>query len=175
MSTPGQISTIAEILRQAYQLWADQNNMGKVLVVGSLDEQWNQSNNNSQSANIVICYVGDEARGPFELAAATHRGDVSFDIGIIRAKTPTATRELNLTQTVGNARPLYDLMEEARDVFRALTNISVEMYADYKSTRDWPEAVEQYKKLVNAFVINGSVAMDYPQLSNVPDNTLIPV
>ncbi len=172
--TNGRIATVAEILRQAYQTWADANNYGKAYVVSSLNEMWTQATNNSQVPNIIICYMGDEARGPFETAAATHRGDLQFDIALIRGKNWATPREGALTESSQNARSFYDLLEEARDVFRALTNISVEKYSDYKSMSPFDQAEDKWGHLVDGFVIHGSVAMDYPQLSPTPENAAIP-
>lgn len=169
------ISTVLQILANVLQPWAAQNNAGTAVIASSIQDMWTQAYNTTDRPAVIICYAGDDARGPFEIAAATHRGDFMFKVALLRGRGLTAARGDSLVSTVQNARPYYDLLEECRDKIRAITNISLEQFVDYKGTEVADQPIDEYGRRIDGFIINFSVAQDYPQLSNTPDNTVIPI
>jgi len=164
------IAEQAEILRQVYQLWATKNNAGTVVIAPSLADLWTIAFMENDRPNVVICYAGDEARGDFAIAAATHRGDVQFQIGLFRGKGFEADRGQSLVQDSGNAIAYLKLLEQARDLARSITNISVEPFVDYKGTEPLEAQTDQWGRMVLGYVIKLSNAMDYPQLTDTPPN-----
>lgn len=166
------IAEQAEILLQAYSTWVKANNSGTAIIASSIEDLWTIAFMENDRPNVVICYAGDEARGPFETAAATHRGDVSWQIGLFRGKGFDADRGQSLVTDSGNAKAFLNQLEEARDIARSLTNISMEKFVDYKATRPLEAQTDKWGRLVLGYVIELSNAMDYPQLSDTPDNQL---
>jgi hypothetical protein len=169
------IADILMIVCNVLQPWAAQNNAGTAVIASSVQDMWTQAYNVSDRPSVIICYAGDEARGPFELAAATHRGDFLLNIAVIRARSVTAERGAGLVSRVGNAEAFYNSLEQARDLVRSITNISMEAFVDYKGTKPFDAAVDEYGRRVDGFIIEASVAQDYPQLVNTPDNTVLPI
>lgn len=166
------ISTILQILSNVLEPWAEQNNAGKAVIASSVNDMWTQVANTTERSSVIMCYAGDEPRGPFELSAATHRGDFTFNVALIRGRGLTSSRGDSLVTNVQNARPYYDVLEELRDKIRSITNISVEQFVDYKGTAVFGEGLEDYQRRVDAYLITFSVAQDYPQLVNTPDNQI---
>lgn len=169
------ISTILQIVANVLQPWAAQNNAGTAVIASSVQDMWTQAYNCTDRPAVIICYAGDDARGPFELAAATHRGDFLLNVALVRARGLTASRGDSLVANVQNARPFYDLLEELRDNIRKITNISEEKFVDYRSTKPFDAAVDEYGRRVDGYIIEASVAQDYPQLVNTPENTVLPI
>ena len=162
----------AEILLLAYTPWAQKHNAGTAVIAPSLEDLWTIAFMENDRPNVVICYAGDEARGPFELRAATHRGDVTWRVGLFRGKGFDADRGLSLVESTGNAKAFFDELEEARDIARALTNLSGEPFVDYSATRPLETQTDKWGRLVLGYVIEFSAAMDYPRLTDTPQNQL---
>ncbi len=169
------IATILQILSNVLQPWASQNNAGTAVIASSVNDMWTQAFMCSDKPTVIICFAGDDPRGPFETSAATHRGDFLFQAVFSRGRGLTANRGDGLVSTVQNARPYYDLLEELRDKIRAITNISVEAFVDYKGSKPFGEGVQEYLSRVDSYILEFSVAQDYPQLASTPDNTNLPV
>lgn len=170
----GQLATILQILSNVLRPWAAAQNAGTAVIASSVNDMWTQAFTSTDKVSAIIAYAGDEARGPFETAAATHRGDFTFNVAIVRGRGLTANRGDSLVTTVGNARPMYDLTEEARDKIRAILNISLEQFVDYKETLPFEPAIDEYGRRVDGYVIHFSVAQDYPQLVNTPQEQTLP-
>ncbi len=164
------IATILQILSNVFQPWAAAQNAGTAVIASSVNDMWTQAFMCSDKATVIICFAGDEPRGPFETSAATHRGDFTFQAVFSRGRGLTANRGDSLVTNVQNARPFYDLLEELRDKIRSITNISVEQFVDYKGSKPFGEGVEEYLRRVDSYILEFSVAQDYPQLVSVPDN-----
>lgn len=139
---------------------------GKALVASDLAHMWAMAWVKSDSPRIIVCYTGEQVRGPFAIAAYTHRVDRSFIVMVTRGRGFNAERGDSLTATVGNARPLFTLAEESRDAIRAMLDISQEWPVDYKSMRNYQAG----EIALDAYIIEFSVATDLPELSNSPAN-----
>lgn len=168
------IGPILKLALLVLQPWAAQNNAGTAVIASSIEELWTQAFNTTDRPSVIIAYGGDEPRGPFETSAATHRGDFTIKIAVIKGRVPTADRGQGLVETVGNARPYYDLFEEARDLIRAVTNMSVEQFIDYKGSEPMNERPDQSGNRVDGYLLTFSCAQDYPQLVSTPDNQNLP-
>lgn len=164
----------AEILLESFLPWAVKNNNGTAIIAPSIEDLWTIGFMENDRPNVVICYAGDEARGPFEIAAATHRGDVSWQVALFRGKGFEADRGQSLVVDSGNAKAYLNQLEEARDIARAINNMSVEKCVDYKATRPLETQTDKWGRLVLGYVIEFSNAMDYPQLTDTPQNILPP-
>lgn len=168
------IATILQILQNVIQPWAAQQNAGRSVIASGTHDMWTQAFVATQKPGVVMAFVGDEARGSFELAAATHRGDFTFNVVLVRGRGLTSQRGDSLVTTVQNADPFYNLMESLRDKIRSITNISQEQFVDYKNTKSAVDIAESYGNRVDSYVIEFSVAQDYPQLVDTPDGTTLP-
>lgn len=170
------MSTIAEVLKivqLVLQPWAAQNNAGTAVIASSLEDMWAQAFTTTDRPIVVIAFGGDDARGPFETAGATHRGDYTIKVALVRGRSITADRGQGLVETVGNADAYYNQLEACRDAVRSITNISQEQYVDYKSAEPMNDRVDLNGKRIDGWLITFSVAQDYPQLSDVPSNQTI--
>lgn len=169
------IATILQLLANVLGPWAQQNNAGEAVIASSVQDMWTQVANTTERASVIMCFAGDDPRGPFDISSATHRGDFTFQVVLLRGRGLTSNRGDSLVTLVQNARPYYDLLEELRDKIRAITNISVESFVDYKGTKPFGEGIEDYGRRMDSYIIEFSVAQDYPQLVSAPENTNLPV
>lgn len=109
----------ANWIKQVLSGWA-QSEGGIAQVAHDLNHMWELAFNTSKVPRCMICFVGEDIRGDFSIAAATSRVDRHYVVLVTRGKGYTANRGDTLTQDIGEARPFYDLLEEARDLIRVL-------------------------------------------------------
>src|SRR5262245_15158034 len=114
------------------QSWA-QPLGGTAQVVSDLQALWAQAFLSSQKMRVLICYVGEQIRGDFSVAAARHRVDRDFVVAVTSGRGMTAQRGQFLITANQNSPAFYDTVEYARDIIRCLTGISEEVPVDYKS------------------------------------------
>jgi hypothetical protein len=139
---------------------------GQAFVASDMVHMWEIGYNAQNKLRVVIVCTGEEARGEFSLAAATHRVDRQFGVLVTRGRTFTMDRGQGLTQTVGNAPPLFSLVAQVRDLIRAMLNISVEFPVDYKSFKSFPQS----QQIIDAYFIEFSCATDLSLIEAVPDD-----
>ena len=157
-------------LQVALGPWAF-NNGGAAFVVSDPSHLWEMAYAASSKLRVLILYSGEEIRGPFSTAAATHRVDRNFVVLVTRGRGFNADRGTSLTDTVGNDPPLFSLLEEGREIIRGMVNISVELPVDYKMIR--PHSMGEV--IMDAYSIEFSCATDLPEIVAVPsDQTAIP-
>jgi hypothetical protein len=160
--------TIAEqmsALRDTLDPWANQNG-GKAFVASDMVHLWEIAWAKPDSPRVIICYMGEDIRGDFSLAASLHRVDRQFSVMMTRGRGFNPDRGDSLTDQRGTARPLFDLVEEAREIIRAIIGISEELPVDYKGVR----TVQLGDQIIDAYMIEFSCATDLPGLSVTPDN-----
>lgn len=154
------ISTEALIYKAALEEWCSANG-GIAIVVSNLRMLWQQAAMESDRVRALICYVGESARGPFSRAAATGRVDRQWQIAFTRGRGLNEDRGTSLTDTVGNADPFLDLVENGRDKIRCLFTTSVEAPLDYKGM----EPMSMGNLIVDGYTIKFSTAHDLPGLT----------
>jgi hypothetical protein len=155
------IAQEALIYKQSLAEWAEQQG-GIVVVASNLKDMWEQAYKVSDRPRVLICYAGENARGPFSRAAATHRVDRLWQIAVTRGRGLNAERGTSLTNQVGNADPFYDVVEYVRDRIRAINNTSVEAPLDYKANRPMSSG----NLILDGYIIDFSTAHDLPQLKS---------
>lgn len=165
--------TIAEqlkLMRDSLDTWANQNG-GKAFIASDIAHMWQMAWAKPDSPRVILCCTGEEIRGEFALASATHRVDRQFTAMVTRGRGFNPDRGDSLTDQRGTARPLFDLVEEAREIIRSFVGVSVESPMDYKGIRTIPMS----DMIMDAYLIEFSAATDLPELSDQPDNPAPPI
>ena len=144
---------------------------GIVMIAPDVVQMWRWAYNNTQTLRAIICCTGEDIRGPFSIAAATHRVDRQFTLLVSRGRQFTVDTSVSLTQTYGNAQPLFQIVEEARDLIRSMLDISAELPVDYKGFHH----VSLEGNMLDAYGIEFSVAADLPGLASTPQNPAPPI
>jgi len=153
------ISEQLETIREAIAEWAEPLG-GKTYPVSNLKELWSQASLSSQKPSIFICYMGEKIRGPFGAAAIMGRVDRQWTVAVTRGRGFAANRGDTLTQTVGNADPFPDQVEEVRDIIRSLEGINMEGPIDYKGIKP----MQLGNLVVDGYLIEFSTDNDLPVL-----------
>ena len=121
MGTPvtPSISLQLNWIKKVLSDWAvDQG--GIAVIAKDIDHMWEIAYETSLVPRCIITYAGEDVRGDFAIAAATSRVDRHFIVLVTRAGGFSADRGKSMSEQVGNARPFTDILEEARDLIRAL-------------------------------------------------------
>lgn len=159
-----------ESMRYTLDTWAQQYN-GKAFIASDLNHMWKVAWQSSSQLRIICVYMGEVIRGDFKIAAATGRVDREFNVMLTRGKGFNQERGDSLTKQVGNEPPLFDLVEEARDILRSLVDISAEAPVDYKGIR----TMQMGELILDAYIVEFSVATDLPSLADQPSNPAPPI
>jgi hypothetical protein len=157
------INQQAQLVRNAVAGFAQDNN-GTAEVASDLAHLWKMAYIASDKLRILIAFTGENARGPFSLAAATFRVDRQFTVLVTRGRGFSANRAESLTDTVQNAPPLYDLVDTVRNIIRTITNASVELPVDFKAIR----TLQIERVISDAYMIEFSLAADLPRVVDQP-------
>ncbi len=164
------ISQQAELIRAALDSWAA-SEKGKAAIVFDEMELWENMFTSVSAPRVLLCYQGERVRGDFSVAAIMGRVDRQWVVAVTRGRGLNAERGDSLTTTKGNARPFYDLVEEARDIIRGLTGVSVESPVDFMGM----EAAQRPDALTDAYLIRFSVADDLPRIVSAPPEYASPI
>jgi hypothetical protein len=159
MATPNNsISFQCKWIRDVLSNWAKAEG-GVAVIAHDLNSMWELAFNTSKVPRCIICFTGETIRGDADTAAYTSRVDRDYVVLITRGKGATANRGDTLTEQIGDQRPFYDLLEEARDLIRVIqfdpsvTEAYDTMPLDYKGIR--PALPEDYP--LDAYMIEFSI------------------
>lgn len=161
------ISAQAKAITEALNDWADAEG-GKAFIAYDLRELWQVAQVGSTNPRVILCYNGEEVRGEFGIAPALGRVDRQWVAAFTRSRGFNAERGDSLSATTGNARPFYDLVEEGRDIIRALmleTN-TTERPIDFRSVRP----MQLGELIVDGFMVEFSIGTQLPQVLSEPEN-----
>jgi hypothetical protein len=127
------ISLQLKTIKSFLNAWAREEG-GVCEIAHDLSEMWLIAFRSSKVPRCILCCVGEDVRGDFTIAAPTGRVDRQFVCLVTRGKGMTADRGDTLVDAVGDIRPFYDILEEARDIIRALVldTTTQETPIDYK-------------------------------------------
>lgn len=165
LAAPITISQTAQLIHAAVDEFA-QTYGGKADIVSNLKELWNQASINSQSPRILIVYNGETSRGSFSQIAPWHRVDRSWLIAVTKGRGWYANRGDSLYNAEVQEMPLYDVVENVRDVVRFLQTISEETpMPDYRSTKP----MQMGTMVIDGYLIEITTANDIP--SNLTTQT----
>ena len=157
------INQQAQMIRGALSGWAQDNN-GISSIVSDLAQLWRMAYIASDKVRALICFMGEDARGPFDIAAATFRVDRQFTVMITRGRGFNPVRSDSLTDTSQNAVPLYDLVDDARNIIRTIVSASVEFPVDFKAIK----TLQIENLITDAYLIEFSLAADLPRVVAQP-------
>jgi len=164
LPAPITISDEAKLIRDALQSWVSQYG-GEAAIVSNLREMWNQASINSDTPRILICYMGETARGSFSQLSAWHRVDRNWTVAVTKGRGYYLNRGDGLASTDATELPLYDVIESARDVVRGLQTISEETpMPDYRGIKP----MQLGNLVVDGYTIELTTANDIP--SNLTTN-----
>lgn len=144
-----------------------QNQQGNCIIASDLQHAWGYCQNNEIFLKLIALYTGEDIRGDFPVAAINHRVDMQFSVVVSRNRGLDANRGQSLVQDTGNARPLFDLVDEVRNLLRGLdSQLMVEWPIDYKGISQWDTG----PFITDAYVIKFSLPADLPDFSPVPSD-----
>jgi hypothetical protein len=110
-------------IRQALDGWA-QREGGAAVIAQDVVHMWEIALNDQDSPRCIIAYAGEDTRGAFEVGDVLGMVDRKFDILVTRGRgyeVDPGDAIVGLDGgAAGMARPLVDLVEEARDAIRLL-------------------------------------------------------
>ena len=163
MEIPDQLKIIQAVLGP----WAVKNG-GQAFVASDPSMMWEMAFAASTKLRVIICYMGEENRAEFPTGAILRRVDRQFTVLITRGRGFSYPRGNTLTDTTGNALPMFVLVEEGRDLIRSILNLSGEQPLDFKAVR--PHAMGEL--IMDAYSIEFSAAVDLPLITDQPQNTV---
>ncbi len=157
-------------IQEAYKNWASEDG-GKAFVCSDLKHLWEQARVSVVAPRALIVYNGEELRGAFSVAAALGRVDRQWLVAIVRGRGMSADRGDSLNKVVGNAKPFYQLVQEARDICRSMLGVSVESPVDFRSIRP----MNLGDQIVDGYLIAFSLVADLPFLVTTPVDNQVQV
>ena len=164
LTAPVSISNQAGQIALVLQGYA-QSAGGVADVVSNLRDLWFQASQSSQKPRILICYNGESARGDFSVANYNHRVDRQWIVAVTRGRGWLANRGDSLYKTT-TQDPLYDVVEEVRELLRCMIGISEEFPIDFKRI----SPMNSQNKALDAYAIEFSTANDIPEIiANIPN------
>lgn len=157
MSIAYQATTLKDLL----DAWA-QPKGGVAKVASNLKELWAQASQSSQKPIVLICFNGEQVRGPFATGAACHRVDRQWVVAVVRGRGFAPVRGNTLTESVGNVDPFYQSVEEVRDLIRNARELTAEPPIDFKAVKP----MQMGALIIDGYLIEFSTAVDIPQVTN---------
>lgn len=158
------IKDMMGLIWTALDRWA-QDNAGGAYIASDLEHAWRLCQSNTNTPRVIIVYAGENIRGDFSVAAINRRVDREFSVVVSRGRGLQIDRAQTLTDPANNARPLFDLVEEVRDICRNLWATQfVEDPVDFKNVLQW----DSRPYIVDAYCVNFSIADDLPDWSPTP-------
>ncbi len=157
------IAAQLKIIQQVLGPWAAENG-GAAFVASDPEHMWAMAFSASSKLRVIVTYMGESNRGDFAMGAILRRVDREFVVLITRGRGFSYPRGDTLTDTVGNALPMFQLVEEGRELIRSILNLSVELPLDFKAVK--PHAMGQL--IMDAYSIEFSAAVDLPLITSTP-------
>ena len=165
LEQPITISQEARLIESELDAFAQQYG-GVATVVSNLRDLWNQASINSQSPRILIVYNGETARGTFSQIAPWHRVDRFWQVAVTKGRGYYSNRGAGLLDSAVTEMPLFDVVENVRDIIRFMSNISEETpMVDFRSIKP----MQLGTMILDGYLIEFSTANDIP--SNLTTTT----
>ena len=158
LPAPITISQEAKLIKEALEEYV--TSMGGVVEIVSSEKMFYRPDaTDSQTARVLICYGGETARGSFSQKGWWHRVDRNWKIAVTRGRGFFQVRGESLYEHDVQETPLYDVVENIRDIFRLQQNISEETPGcDYAGITPMSFG----NLVIDGFIISGSTANDIP-------------
>ena len=161
-------------IRNVFDLWLqDSEHKGKVFICSDLYHLWGILFDNVETLKVLVMYNGETQRTTFPGGALTARVDRRFLVVISRGRgLSVVDRGLPLVASYQNARPLFDIVDEARDVCRGLIwdAAFTERPTDFDGIR--PFNTEGSGMIVDAYQIEFHVGTQLFMLDPQPTNEI---
>jgi hypothetical protein len=158
LPSPITISQEAKLLKKALDEYA-QGYGGTAEVVSNLKDLWANVHINSQSPRILILYAGETARGSFSQIEPWHRVDREWHIAVTKGRGWYTQRGDPLFNHEQTEKPLYDVVEEVRDLVRWMDTISEETPGpDFRKV----EPMSYGNMALDGYLIKVTTANDIP-------------
>lgn len=151
----------ATALKDLLEAWA-QPKGGVAKVASNLKDMWAQASQSSQKPIVLVCYTGENVRGPFATGAVCHRVDRQWTVAVVRGRGFAPVRGSTLTESIGNVEPFYDSVEAVRELIRNARELTAEPPIDYKSVRP----MQLGTLIIDGYLIEFSTAVDLTQVTN---------
>lgn len=160
------INEQALAIKEALSAWATAEG-GKCSIACNVYGMWEMASNNAQGPRAILAYFGETPRGDFPTASILGRVDRHWQLAVVRPQGPAYQRGAQLTDTLGNARPFYDLVDEARDIIRCtmLDLAYTERPIDYRGTKSMQMVNGQ---VLDGYIIEFSVGTQLQMVSASP-------
>lgn len=162
------VSEQANALQNLLDTWASQMG-GEAIIVPTLAKLWDPQFISQTKPRILIAYNGENIRSrygvPDNATAALGRVDRHWVVAVTRGRSWARRVGDGLSTTVQNAVPLYDVIEELRDLLRAMTQISDELPVDFEAIRPMP-SMQTGQLYLDAFLVEFSTGVQLPLLSS---------
>lgn len=166
------IKAQATAINTALQGWMDEmgSGTGKAFVVSDMAHLWYQLFNGPKTLMALTMYSGEVLRPVFEGAAVLARVDRRFTTVFTRGRSFEIDRGSTLTASTFAGDPLFDLVEQGRDVIRGLQldPISTERPIDFESVDHFPTM--DTKLIIDAYQTTYTIGVQLNMLSSLPDN-----
>lgn len=121
----------------------------------------------SDSPRILICYMGENARGEYEGGQRTrmHRVDRKWTVVVMRGHG--FKNLLTGEGLTGTQEDFYDSVETVRDGCRVMNNISEEFPVNYRSITPLPNVgpTQTANVFMDAYAIEFTTANDIPEIT----------
>jgi len=146
-------------LRDALADWARENS-GSVVVASDPVHLWNLLSTKPGAPRGILLFDSEEKRGDIEEAG---RVDRKFLLVISRGRGFTADRADALTKGSAGGKPLFDLVEEAREIVRSIEVESPEEIDEVVTNHLRTARFDSGDLIVDAYQIEFSLATQLPE------------
>lgn len=164
------IAEQAKAIQDAMNGWLVAPTQGQAFVVSDLQHLWKLLFNKSSGLKVLIMYAGEEIRQVFEGAAILGRVDRRWIVVVSRGRGLYVERGISLTDDNQGGEPLFNLVEQARDIVRALmlNPASTERPIDYTRIIQFP--TEGTGMIIDAYQIEFTIGTQLQMVKSTPDN-----
>ena len=146
---------------------------GRAELMFSLAHLWRMSANKASAPYVMVCYNGEDQRENFPGGAITGRVDRHWIVALRRDRQLNQNPGDSLSESRQNARPLYDLVDEMRDLCRSIlfSPQNEERPVDFKSVRPM---VDPFGVPHDGYLVEFSVGTQLGLVVESTDEMLVP-
>ncbi len=165
------------MLQGALQEWIQGESGGMAFVANDAVHLWQILMTGPAKPKAIVIYDGEEIRGPFDIAAVCGRVDRIFRVIISRGRGFNQEAGKSLTVGTAGGRPMFELVEKARDIIRtiifSISEDDAERPSDFKRVRPLEPLMREM--LIDAYQIEFSVGSDVGMIADQPQELATPI
>ena len=155
------LSTQLKRLQADLQEWASAQG-GSAAIAGDPVHLWQLLQTKPGAVRAVVLWVSDDPRGEHRESGVAER---SFTVVISRGRGFTLDRSTSLVDGAAGGAPLFDLVEEARDVLRGIAFAGDDTESILEVGRIGVFDTGQH--LADAYSIDCQIGVQYPAIGTV--------